>query len=769
MKFSNGRWLMRKGVTPYYTNEARDFKVTDREVTVYAPFQQVHHRGNTLRGPLFTLSITSPAEDVISLRIIHFKKKSKKPVFNTQNKQLPLNVSVTDDFYEIGAGKTAMRIYRNGWKIEYMYKGKMITYSGFRGLGMMDTDEGGRYMCENLNIGIDEKIYGLGERFTPLIRNGQTVDIWNEDGGTGSEQSYKNIPFYLSNKGYGLFVNDPGKVSFEIGSEKVSKVQFSVVGEELEYMFIPGDTPKEILSKYTDITGKPGLPPAWSFGLWLTTSFTTDYDEETVTSFVDGMLERDIPLHTFHFDCFWMNEYEWCNFTWDSCVFPDPHGMIQRLKAKGLHICVWINPYIGQKSPLYDEGLEKDYFIRTTDGNPWQWDLWQPGMAIVDFTNPKATAWYVSHLEKLLDMGVDSFKTDFGERIPTEDILYHDGSDPVKMHNYYAYLYNSVVYELLEKKLGKYQSVLFARSGSVGSQKFPVHWGGDCTSQYESMAESLRGGLSLSMSGFGFWSHDIGGFESTSTSDVYKRWAAFGLLSSHSRLHGSNSYRVPWLYDEESVDVLRSFVKLKCRLMPYLYSQANMTAISGIPMMRSMFLEHPEDPIAQTVDRQYYLGDAVMVAPVFNPEGDCQYYLPHGTYTHLLTNEKRQGGMYFNENFDYFSLPLYVKPNTILPMGQDDSRPDYDYLENISYHVFEVNDGAKIALDVYNTKNQVEDHVTLEKTDNTMLITRNSKKPATIVLRNIGEIEEATVPVDRGELGVILTLGAEDQKVSIQL
>ncbi|QUI25389.1 alpha-xylosidase [Vallitalea pronyensis] len=769
MKFSNGRWLMRKGVTPYYTNEARDIKVTDREVTVYAPFQQVHHRGNTLRGPLFTLSITSPAEDVISLRIIHFKKKSKKPVFDTQNKQLPLNVSDTNDFYEIGAGKTAMRIYRNGWKIEYMYKGKMITYSGFRGLGMMDTDEGGRYMCENLNIGIDEKIYGLGERFTPLIRNGQTVDIWNEDGGTGSEQSYKNIPFYLSNKGYGLFVNDPGKVSFEIGSEKVSKVQFSVAGEELEYMFIPGDTPKEILSKYTDITGKPGLPPAWSFGLWLTTSFTTDYDEETVTSFVDGMLERDIPLHTFHFDCFWMNEYEWCNFTWDSCVFPDPYGMIKRLKAKGLHICVWINPYIGQKSPLYDEGLEKDYFIRTTDGNPWQWDLWQPGMAIVDFTNPKATAWYVSHLEKLLDMGVDSFKTDFGERIPTENIFYHDGSDPVKMHNYYAYLYNRVVYDLLEKKLGKYQSVLFARSGSVGSQKFPVHWGGDCTSQYESMAESLRGGLSLSMSGFGFWSHDIGGFESTSTSDVYKRWAAFGLLSSHSRLHGSNSYRVPWLYDEESVDVLRSFVKLKCRLMPYLYSQANMTAISGIPMMRSMFLEHPEDPIAQIVDRQYYLGDAVMVAPVFNPEGDCQYYLPHGTYTHLLTNEKHQGGKYFNENFNYFSLPLYVKPNTILPMGQDDSRPDYDYLENISYHVFEVNDGAEIALDVYNTKNQVEDHVTLEKTDNTMLITRNSKKPATIVLRNIGEIEEATVPVDPCELGVILTLGTDDQKVSIQL
>jgi alpha-D-xyloside xylohydrolase len=353
---------------------------------------------------------------------------------------------------------------------------------------------------------------------------------------------------------------------------------------------IPGKNPKDIIGRYTKLSGLPALPPAWSFGLWLTTSFTTDYDEATVTSFIDGMAERNLPLHTFHFDCFWMKEYEWCNFSWDEDVFPDPHGMLKRLKDKGLHICVWINPYIGQKSPLFDEGLENGYFIQNTDGTTWQWDLWQPGMAIVDFTNPEACDWYLGYLEALMDMGVDCFKTDFGERIPVEGVKYFDGSDPHKMHNYYSYLYNKKIYELIERKLGKNEAVLFARSGSVGSQKFPVHWGGDCTSVFESMAESLRGGLSLCLSGFGFWSHDIGGFESTSTADVYKRWIAFGLLSSHSRLHGSSSYRVPWLYDEESVDVLRHFTQLKCSLMPYLYSQANQTAQSGIPMIRAMFL-----------------------------------------------------------------------------------------------------------------------------------------------------------------------------------
>ena len=229
-------------------------------------------------------------------------------------------------------------------------------------------------------------------------------------------------------------------------------------------------------------------------------------------SFIDGMLDRGIPLRVFHFDCFWMKEFHWSDFVWDERVFPDPEGMLKRIKAKGLNICVWINSYIGQESVLFAEGVEKGYFVKRTNGDVWQWDMWQPGMALVDFTNPEACRWFQSKLEVLLDMGVDCFKTDFGERIPTEDVVYFDGSDPKKMHNYYTYLYNKCVYELLEKKRGKGEAVLFARSATAGGQKFPVHWGGDCWSDYESMEESLRGGLSLCMSGFGYWSHDIGGF-----------------------------------------------------------------------------------------------------------------------------------------------------------------------------------------------------------------------------------------------------------------
>ena len=239
---------------------------------------------------------------------------------------------------------------------------------------------------------------------------------------------------------------------------------------------IDGPTPKAVLNRYTQFTGRPALPPAWSFGLWLTTSFTTNYDEATVNSFIDGMAERHLPLHVFHFDCFWMKAFQWCDFEWDPLTFPDPEGMIKRLKAKGLKVCVWINPYIGQRSPVFKELKEKGYLLKRPDGSLWQWDKWQPGLAIYDFTNPEARQWYADKLKGLVAMGVDCFKTDFGERIPT-DVQWFDGSDPQKMHNHYAFIYNELVWKVLKETVGEQEAVLFARSASVGAQQFPVHWG----------------------------------------------------------------------------------------------------------------------------------------------------------------------------------------------------------------------------------------------------------------------------------------------------
>ena len=296
-------------------------------------------------------------------------------------------------------------------------------------------------------------------------------------------------------------------------------------------------------------------------------------------------------------------------------------------------------------------------------------------------------------------MGVDCFKSDFGERIPT-DVVYFDGSDPERMHNYYAYLYNEAVFELLRKRRGEGEAVLFARSATAGTQAFPVHWGGDAESTFEAMAESLRGGLSLGMSGFGYWSHDIGGFEGTPDPALFKRWIAFGLLSSHSRLHGSGSYRVPWLFDEEAVDVLRRFTKLKARLMPYLQGVAREAYGEGVPMMRAMVVEFPGDPATTHLERQYMLGGDLLVAPVLSADGEIAYYVPEGTWTHVLTGEPVAGGRWVRERHGFSSLPLLARPGSVVPFGAVDDRPDYDYADGVTLHAYALPDGARVTTEI---------------------------------------------------------------------
>lgn len=751
MKFSNGCWLQQEGCECFAPSQAYFTKVESDKVTICAPTNRITHRGDTLGGINLTVIITAPMEEVIRVQTYHhLGAVSTDPAFDILAPSRPMNVAETEDTIVIASGSLTLEIGKKSWYMKYSRGGKLVTESKGKDLALMKTDWKGfyydngdhvdTYIRQQLSLGVGELIYGLGERFTPFVKNGQSVDIWNADGGTSTEQSYKNIPFYVSNKGYGVFVNHPEQVSFEIGTEMVTKAEFSVEGSYLDYFLINGPSMKEVLERYTDITGKPSLPAPWTFGLWLSTSFTTNYDEETVMSFVNGMLDRGIALRTFHFDCFWMKEFHWSDFLWDSRVFPDPVGMLHRIKDKGLNICVWINSYIGQESALFTEGMEKGYFLKRPNGQVWQWDMWQPGMAIVDFTNPGAYRWFQDKLEVLLDMGVDCFKTDFGERIPT-DAVYFDGSDPKKMHNYYTYLYNKCVYELLERKFGKGQAVLFARSATVGGQKFPVHWGGDCWSDYESMEESLRGGLSLCMSGFGFWAHDIGGFEHTSTADVYKRWVAFGLLSSHSRLHGSTSYRVPWVYDDEAVDVVRFFTKLKARLMPYLYQTAITAAATGIPTMRSMVLEFNEDKTCHYLDKQYMLGDNLLVAPIFNDESRAEYYLPKGIWTNFFTGREYKGGTWIEEQHSYMSIPLMVRENAIIVLGAHDDKPDYDYAQSCEVRIYALHDGIKTDAVVYGMSNVAELSISAKRQGHNIIITTEGSKPYTIRMVNMHALE----------------------------
>lgn len=598
MKFTNGYWMIRDGVDALYAREAYELAAdaTTESLNVLAPTSVVRGRYDTLNLPTFNVDITTPAEGVIRVCAEHWQGATEYPGFPL-NADEPGNrdyvtvqangngdgeVGVNGADVTLTTGGLTVKVVKGApWNLTFIGEdGKVLTESAGKSLGRfklgaesnvtaqpvsefgvtMDgsaRDESDVFIAIQLHLSVGEDVYGLGERFGAYVKNGQSVDIWNEDGGTASEQGYKDIPFYMTSNGYGVLVNNRGHVSFEIGSENT---------------------------------------------------------EATINSFIDGMAERDIPLAAFHYDCYWMREFHWCDFEWDKRFFGDIESTLKRLHE------------------------DKGYLVRKPNGEVWQTDFWQAGMGLVDFTNPAAREWFKDKVKALLNQGVDAIKTDFGERIP-RDVVWYDGSPKLSMHNWYTQLYNQAVFEAIEETYGKGNACLYARSATVGGQQQPVHWGGDCESTFNGMAQSLRAGLSLASSGFGFWSHDSGGFEGAFPDPaVYKRWVAFGMLGSHSRLHGSTVYRVPWLFDEEdekngvalvpgqtAVDVVREFTKLKLELMPYVYQLGLQPHVNGTPVMRSMFVEFPDDPACRTLDRQYMFGPTMLVAPVFTYSGEVSY------------------------------------------------------------------------------------------------------------------------------------------------
>lgn len=606
MKFTNGYWMIRDGVDALYAREAYELAAdaTTESLNVLAPTSVVRGRYDTLNLPTFNVDITTPAEGVIRVCAEHWQGATEYPGFPL-NADEPGNrdyvtvqangngdgeVGVNGADVTLTTGGLTVKVVKGApWNLTFIGEdGKVLTESAGKSLGRfklgaesnvtaqpvsefgvtMDgsaRDESDVFIAIQLHLSVGEDVYGLGERFGAYVKNGQSVDIWNEDGGTASEQGYKDIPFYMTSNGYGVLVNNRGHVSFEIGSENT---------------------------------------------------------EATINSFIDGMAERDIPLAAFHYDCYWMREFHWCDFEWDKRFFGDIESTLKRLHE------------------------DKGYLVRKPNGEVWQTDFWQAGMGLVDFTNPAAREWFKDKVKALLNQGVDAIKTDFGERIP-RDVVWYDGSPKLSMHNWYTQLYNQAVFEAIEETYGKGNACLYARSATVGGQQQPVHWGGDCESTFNGMAQSLRAGLSLTSSGFGFWSHDIGGFEGAFPDPaVYKRWVAFGMLGSHSRLHGSTVYRVPWLFDEEdekngvalvpgqtAVDVVREFTKLKLELMPYVYQLGLQPHVNGTPVMRSMFVEFPDDLACRTLDRQYMFGPSMLVAPVFTYSGEVSYRFRCGCAT----------------------------------------------------------------------------------------------------------------------------------------
>ncbi|KAF1949693.1 hypothetical protein CC80DRAFT_579659 [Byssothecium circinans] len=711
MKFRDGMWLTNDEFTVQYAEEIYNVQSSEdkKAVSLLCPTRKIHSRGDTLNLATLSIDLEAQFDGVISLEVTHFAGARRPgPNFDLYPDGKPnvsADVKKTEKGTTISSGALSATVSGDAHSFDIQFHAtdgsKTLTSLQNRSVGLAyspalstpkqveDLSQHKHFVFTQTELSVGESIHGLGERFGAWNKIGQNIEVWNEDGGTSSEQAYKNVSFWLSSRGYGVFIDTPDKIDLEIGSERCCRLQTTVESQRLKWYIIYGPTPKEVLTKYSILTGKPGTPPAWSYGLWLSTSFTTSYDEQTVTHFVETMKSYRIPVEVFHFDCFWLRAFHWTDFVWDPEYFPDPPGQIARMKEAGLvnKVSVWTNPYVGQASPVFKYAAEKGYLLKKTNGDVWQWDLWQTGMGIVDFTNPEACEWFKGCMQQLFDLGVDAIKTDFGERIPTKNVQWHDKSvDPSRMHNYYAFTYNKLVYETLQERYGKDEAVLFARTACAGTQRFPLQWGGDCESTPAALAESLRGGLSLGLASFASWTSDIGGFEGTPKPWIYKRWVAFGLLCSHSRLHGSSSYRVPWLVDDSSTepenctDVLRHWVQLKRQLMPYLFAQAAESIANGWPTStRAVALEFPDDPTSWYCDREFMIGSSILAAPVFEEDGAGEVYLPPGRWFNFWNGEEEQGGRWVRAKYGFCETPLFIRERTVLVLGQGEGEGGFGY------------------------------------------------------------------------------------------
>jgi alpha-D-xyloside xylohydrolase len=628
----------------------------------------------------------------------------------------PLNIGETEESLVVTGPSLTLVIQRDPWTMRFLdAKGSDIFRENpadidglgrpfVLPLGYVRPTEDVRAVTLSFHIKPDECLFGLGEKFTPLDKSGQRIITWTQDAfGSTSERSHKNVPFLFSTRGYGLLLDTGARITWDLGTVSCQSATFSAEAGSLRGYIFAGNTPADILSCYADLTGHAPVPPKWSFGLWVS-SGGTYRDRKTLEELVDGLNSHHIPADVVHVDPWWMKWRRYCDFRWDTEAFPDPEGFVRMLHERGLKLCLWEHPYISVESDLYQAGVSNGYFVKRPDGQVYVIDYglslaprpdgvvreatpqnsWNARVAIVDLTNVRAYDWFQDLHRPLLRMGVDVFKTDFGEDIPA-DALFSNGQTGAAMHNLYPLLYNSAVAEVTREERG--YTLVWGRAGTAGSQRTPVCWSGDPAADFESLACTIRGGISIGLSGIPFWSNDIGGYRGKPDPDVYVRWAQFGLLCSHSRMHG-DSPREPWQFGDTVLAIVRKYVNLRYQLFPYIYSCAYEASRTGMPVLRAMPLVFPGDVDTYHKDFQFMLGPSLLVAPIIDRSGERPVYLPDGEWMDYWSGTVVQGPRTFRVSAPLGVLPLFLRGGAIIPQTHPADRIPQAIIDPLVIEIF---------------------------------------------------------------------------------
>lgn len=546
----------------------------------------------------------------------------------------------------------------------------------------------------------DETFVGTGERFAKMDLSGQTLQLENQDGqGVNNRRTYKNIPFYISSRGYGMFLHTSAPSKFSLADHSTRSVQLLTEQAAIDLFLFGGESIEEILYQYRQVTGFPSLPPLWSFGTWM--SRMSYFSADEVKEICSRLREEDFPCDVIHLDTGWFRTDWLCEWKFNPERFPNPQKFIADLRDDGFKVSLWQMPYIAAEAEQHNEAKENKYMapLKKVAGQGGSNFSALDYAGTIDFTYPKAVEWYKNLLKELLEMGAVCIKTDFGEDIHLE-ADYH-AMDAKQLNNLYALLYQKAAFEITKDITG--DGIIWARAGWAGCQRFPLHWGGDAACSWEGMAGSLKGGLHLGLSGFGFWSHDVPGFHgvpdfmnSVIPDDLYVRWTQFGVFSSHLRYHGT-SKREPYEYPNIA-GVVRKWLKLRYALIPYLFEQSKKVTSTGFPILRALVFHHPKDKICWHIHDQYYFGDDFLVAPVMNSENQRDVYLPEGKWVNFFSGEMTMGGKWLmNYKTDLEEMPVWVKYEAEIPLYPHDvkSTDDIAMEKSITICFDEKYDGIK--------------------------------------------------------------------------
>lgn len=575
----------------------------------------------------------------------------------------PCEMVETEDCLTVNTGKVRIRIGKkpysvtllgpSGAKVAELGGAERCSIKQFDALptGFVVENDRAR-ACEHFRLEHDEEILGMGEQFLGMRRRGQTVRNWSEDGkGNHSPRMYKPIPFLLSTRGYGVFFNTSVPFTAWVGSQSAFEASFLIEEDVLDYYFFYGPQLPEVISQYTALTGRAAMPPAWSFGLWIS---TCGYEKAADARRVAERLRAErIPCDVFHFDPPWMGT-DGSDCTFEPCpAWADLEDMIRKMRALNFHVSLWQTPYMSEASPAFKEGIERGALIVPEPSHC------PKRMGLIDFSRPQAVAWYKEKLERLLRMGADCIKVDFGETSPA-DVKYagYSGSE---MHNLYPLLYSRAAWEITEQVKGKGNALIWARPAYAGSQRYPIHWSGDPDASFETLACVVKAGLSLALAGFTFWANDLGGYFSTPSPELYMRWTQFAFFCSHVRAHGGTP-REPWEFGEEALANFRKYAALRYSLMPYILEEAAFAAGRGLPFMRPLILDYQNDRCARYIEDEYLFGRSLLVAPVLR-EGARrrELYLPEGNWRSFWNEDVTPGGRWIDCDAPLDVLPLFVR------------------------------------------------------------------------------------------------------------